>query len=245
MRPEIILTKKVNLKDYILIEGFPGIGLVGTIAAGYIVEKRNMEPIGYITSDKFPPMTTIHAGKPYFPARIYRDRKGDFCVLFAEFVVPANSVHDLSELILNFAKQKGIKQIVSLAGMSSQKEASPDIFGIASNEEMANYLKVKKIKLIQEGVTTGVSGVLLAKCASQDFPAFSLLAESKGGYPDPRASAILLSKLDSLIGLKVDTKALLEEAGVIETKMKKMIDQIKKEGGVYQKVSEDYPSMYE
>jgi hypothetical protein len=32
---------------------------------------------------------------------------------------------------------------------------------------------------------------------------------------------------------------------VIETKMKKMIDQIKKEGGVYQKVSEDYPSMYE
>ena len=37
MRPEIVLTKKVNLKDYILIEGFPGIGLVGTIAAGYIV----------------------------------------------------------------------------------------------------------------------------------------------------------------------------------------------------------------
>jgi len=245
MRPEIVLTKKVNLKDYILIEGFPGIGLVGTIAAGYIVEKRNMEPIGYITSDKFPPMTTIHAGKPYFPARIYRDKKADFCVLFAEFVVPASSVHDLSELILDFAKQKGIKQIVSLAGMSSQKEASPDIFGIASNEEMANYLKVKKIKLIQEGVTTGVSGVLLAKCASQNFPAFSLLAESKGGYPDPRASAILLGKLDSLIGLKVDIKALLEEAGVIETKMKKMIDQIRKEGGVYQKVSEDYPSMYE
>ena len=90
-----------------------------------------------------------------------------------------------------------------------------------------------------------MSGVLLAKCASQNFPAFSLLAESKGGYPDPRASAVLLSKLDSLIGLKVDIKALLEEAGVIETKMKKMIDQIKKEGGVYQKVSEDYPSMYE
>jgi uncharacterized protein len=245
MHPEIVLTKKVNLKDYTLIEGFPGIGLVGTIAAGYIVEKRDMEPIGYITSDKFPPMTTIHQGRPYFPARIYRDKKGDFCVLFAEFVVPVGSVHELSELILNFAKQKGIKQIVSLAAMSSQKEASDEVYGIASTDEMAEYLSMKKVKLIQEGVTTGVSGVLLAKCASQNFPAFSLLAESKGGYPDPRASAVLLNRLDSLIGLKVDVKALLKEAGVIETKMKKMIDQIKKEGGVYQKVSEEYPSMYE
>lgn len=245
MHPEIVLTKKVNLKDYILIEGFPGIGLVGTIAAGYIVEKRNMEPIGYIMSDKFPPMTTIHQGKPYFPARIYRDKKADFCVLFAEFVVPASSVNDLSELILNFAKQKGIKQIVSLAGMSSQKEGTPELYGIASNDEMSNYLKAKKIKMIQEGVTTGVSGVLLAKCAATGFPAFSLLAESKSGYPDPRAAATLLEKLEAVVGLKVDIKALLQEAGVIETKMKKMIDQIKKEGGTYQRATQEFPSMYE
>ena len=245
MHPEIVLTKKVNLKDTILIEGFPGIGLVGTIAAGYIVEKRNMEPIGYISSDKFPPMTTIHQGRPYFPARIYKDKKGDFCILFAEFVVPANSVNELSDAILKFAKDNGIKQIVSLSGMTSQKEGAPELYGIASNDEMANYLKVKKVKLIQEGVTTGVSGVLLAKCSTVDFPAFSLLAESKSGYPDPRASALLFGKLDELIGLKVDVKALLQEASMIETKMKKMLDHMKKEGGAYQKGSEEYPSMYE
>ena len=245
MNPEIVLTKKVNLKDNILIEGFPGIGLVGTIAAGYIVEKRNMEPIGYIASDKFPPMTTIHQGRPYFPARIYKDKKGDFCILFAEFIVPASVVNALSGAILKFAKDNGVKQIVSLSGMTSQKEGTSDVYGIASNNEMANYLKVKKIKLIQEGVTTGVSGVLLAKCSTENFPAFSLLAESKSGYPDPRASAVLLKKLDDLIGLKVDVKALLEEAGMIESKMKKMLEHIKKESGAYPKDSEDYPSMYE
>lgn len=245
MHPEIVLTKKVNLRDYTLIEGFPGIGLVGTIAAGYIVEKRKMEPIGYISSDKFPPMTTIHQGRPYFPARIYRDKRGDFCVLFAEFVVPASSVNDLSSLILQFAKQKGIKQIVSLAGMSSQKEGGTDIFAIASNDETANYLKNKRVKMIQEGVTTGVSGVLLAKCAADNFPAFSLLAESKSGYPDPRASATLVEKLDGLLGLKIDIKSLLAEAGMIETKMRKMLERVKKEGGAYPRTTEEYPSMYE
>jgi uncharacterized protein len=245
MHPEIVLTKKVNLKDYILIEGFPGIGLVGTIAAGYLVEKRDMEPIGYIASDRFPPMTTIHKGRPYFPARIYKDKKDDFCVLFSEFIVPANTVNDLANMIIDFARQKGIKQIVSLAGMSSQKEGVSDIYGIASNDEMANYLKVKKIKMIQEGVTTGVSGVLLAKCSAINFPAFSLLAEAKANYPDPRAATALLNKLDSLIGLKVDVKALLQEAGMIEDKMQKMIEQVKKEGGAYPKTSDEFPAMYE
>lgn len=243
MHPEIVLTKKVNLRDNILLEGFPGIGLIGTIAIGYIVEKRDMEPIGYVLSDKFPPMTTIHKGRPYFPARLYRDKKADFCVLFSEFIVPTSTVNDLAELILNFAKQKGIKQIVSLAGMSSQTEGSNEIYGIASNDEMINYLKAKKIKLIEEGVTTGVSGVLLAKCAAANFPAFSILAESNVSYPDPKAATTLLNKLDSLIGLKIDVKDLLKEAGTIEEKMKRMLEQVKKEGGAYPK--ESSPPMYE
>jgi uncharacterized protein len=243
MAPEIVLTKKVNLKDNILIEGFPGIGLVGTIAAGYIVEKRGMEPIGYVTSSKFPPMTTIHKGRPYFPARIYKDKSSNFCVLIAEFVVPASEVNGLAEAILNFAKANGIKQVISLAGMSSNKPGDTEIFGIASNDEMANYLDSKKIQLIKEGVTTGVSGVLLAKCATRNFPAFSLLAESKTGYPDPKASAALLNKLSGLIGMKIDLKALLEEAGAIDLRIKRMITQMKKDKGTYEKA--EGQSMYE
>jgi predicted ATP-grasp superfamily ATP-dependent carboligase len=129
--------------------------------------------------------------------------------------------------------------------MSSQNEGTPEIYGIASNDEMSRYLKVKKIKLINEGVTTGVSGVLLAKCSAQNFPAFSLLAESKMGYPDPRASAALLKRLEEVIGLKIDVKALLEEASIIEARIKKMMEQIRRDGGAYQRASEEYPSMYE
>ena len=31
------------IKGYTLVEGFPGMGLVGTIAANYLVEKLNFE----------------------------------------------------------------------------------------------------------------------------------------------------------------------------------------------------------
>ena len=125
---KIVLDKKVNLKDFTLIEGFPGIGLVGTIAAGYIIEKRNMEPIGHIESRLFPPMAAIHQGKPYFPARIYKDKKNNFCLLISEFIIPSVVVHSLAEAILDFAKKQKIKQIVSLAGMSSAVDTEEDIF---------------------------------------------------------------------------------------------------------------------
>lgn len=247
-KTEIRITKKENLTNYTLIEGFPGIGLVGTIASGYLVEKRKMRAIGYVYSDRFPPMTTIHKGKPHFPARIYKDPKGSFCVLLAEFVIPAIIVYDLSRSILDFANQYKLKQIVSLAGMTSPKpETQRKVYGIASNDEMSAYLKKKNVTLIKEGITTGVSGVLMAKCAIRNFPAVSLLAEAKRGYPDPRAAAAVLDKLNELVGIKVDTKELLKEATNIESKMNTLLKQLQKEKPykTVEKAEESYPAMYE
>ena len=44
-------TVKKDLKNYTLIEGFPGIGLVGTIAAKYLIEKLEFQKYGSIESD--------------------------------------------------------------------------------------------------------------------------------------------------------------------------------------------------
>jgi len=223
---KILLDKKVNLRNFSLIEGFPGIGLVGTIAAGYLIEKRNMEPIGHIESPLFPPMSAIHQGKPYFPARLYKDKTNDFCILLSEFIIPSSVVYDLSDAILKFALKNKMRQIVSLAGMSSSTKTKEKIFGIASNDEMLNYLKLKKVPLVNEGITTGVSGILLAKANSLDYPMMSLLIKSSAEYPDPRAAAELIQKLDDLVGLEVDTKELLKEAKKIESKFKGMIQNI-------------------
>lgn len=243
MKVEILMDKEVDLKDHILIEGFPGIGLVGTIAAGYIIEKRDMKPIGHILSDRFPPMTTIHEGRPFFPARIYKDPNAKFCVLLSEFVIPSITVSELSKKILEFSKNNGIKKIISLAGMTSAKKeiSSPKVFAIVSNQEMEDYLKSKNVEIIKEGITTGVSGVLIARCSIKNFPAASLLVESKHGYPDPSAAAALINSLDSLLGLKVDTKDLLAEAKQVEEKMKKLLSQIKKTKRSYEKAETELP----
>ncbi|MEM3690856.1 MAG: PAC2 family protein, partial [Candidatus Micrarchaeia archaeon] len=211
MPVKIVETAEFDLKKPILVEGFPGIGLVGTIAASYIVEKLQMQLFGYITSEKFPPIAAVHNKMPLHPARIYKSKKDNLLVLFSEFIIPLHSIHELSEKILSWCIERNVKQIVSLGGIVVQGQQDV-VFGIASTPELVRQLEEAGIKTIREGATTGVSGVLLADCYSRGFPAVSLLAESKPEFLDPRAAALVIEALKKIVNLKVNTDDLIAES---------------------------------
>ena len=240
---EIIETAAFDLNKPILIEGLPGLGLVGTIAATYLVDKLKMEPIGYIVSDKFPPIAAIHNNVPLHPARIYVSKKHNLVVLFSEFVVPLNSIYALSDEIYRWASEKKMSKIVSLGGIVLKGEQD-EVFGIASTPELVKSLGDKGIKMIKEGATTGVNGVLLAECASRNFPAISLLAEAKQNYMDPRGAAMVIEALKKIMNLDIDTTALVKESAELERKMSDVIDNAQKSSKHYQTVDEQLGTMY-
>jgi len=234
---KIIETAKFDLKKPLLIEGFPGIGLVGTIAASYLVEKFDMEPLGHIVSDRFPPIAAVHDYLPLHPARIYKSRKFNLVILFSEFVVPIHAVHELAREILAWSKKRGIREIISMGGIGIKGEQD-EVFGIATDKKLLKRLEAANIHLIKEGATTGVSGVLMAEAAAHGFPALSLLAEAKPEYLDPRGAALVLDAVRDLTGLPIDTKELLAEAKNIEGKIKEILEHAKAAHQKYQETTE-------
>ncbi len=234
---EIVETGKFDLKNPLLIEGFPGIGLVGTISASYLAEKLGMELMGYLVSDKFPPITAVHNYAPLYPARIYKSKKHNLIVLFSEFVIPISIVHKLAHAIVEWSAKRKIKQIISLGGIGLKGEQET-VFGIASQPDLTKMLEKNGVKLIKEGATTGVSGVLLAECAAKNVPAISLLAEAKPNYLDPRGAALVLDAVKKITGLPIDTKELVKEADSIETKIKDIIENAKDAQEHYEKTTQ-------
>jgi len=218
MKVEIRMVEKLKLKNPIIIEGFPGIGMIGTIGASYLAEKLDMKLVGYFVSAKFPPIAAIHNYKPVSPARIYASEKHNLIVLFSEFVIPAETVFALSQELLSFAKASKASIIYSLAGVASQQ---PDdkFYGIASTPKVAEQLKSGGIELIREGATQGVSGVLIAECASESFPAANIMVQTAAPL-DPKGAARLLDKLSQLIALHVDTKELIVRGQQVESRLK-------------------------
>ena len=229
--------EKVKMKNPIIIEGFPGIGMIGTISASYLADKLGARPIGYITSPHFPPIAAIHDFKPLSPARIYASQKHNAIIIFSEFVIPADTVYTLATEIFKYAKAKKAKAIYSLAGIAVP-EPQDTIHGIASTDKIAGLLKKNKVELIKEGATQGVSGLLIAECAAENFPAANIMAQTNQPM-DPRAAARLLEKLSEVTALKVDTKPLLNEGDKIEGKIKEAMDKMKESHSNYQEMEKN------
>ncbi|MBI5036475.1 proteasome assembly chaperone family protein [Candidatus Micrarchaeota archaeon] len=234
MLVEIREFEKVKLNKPVVIEGFPGVGMVGTISASYLAEKLKMKMIGSICSSHFPPISAIHDARPVYPARIYASEEYDLIVLFAEFVIPASIVFSLSNAILDYAKKKNASAIYSLAGIATP-QPEEKYYGIASTPKVADILAKNGVELIKEGATQGVSGVLIAECAARKFPAANLMVQTAAPL-DPKASARLLDKLASLLKFKVDTVELTKQGEKVEEKMKEAMEKMQSLHADYQKM---------
>ena len=239
MAIEINLVKKPKMKKSLLIEGFPGIGLVGTISASYLIEKLKMELLGYITGDSFPPLAAVHNHRPLYPARMYWSSKHNLIVFVSEFVIPMGAVNELADKIYDFARKNRVQKIVSLGGITIKGEQDT-VYAIASLPQLDEKLqKIKGVQLIKEGATTGVTGVLLARGAIENFPVVSLLAESQEGYMDPKAASMVLGVLSEMLRIPIDTSALEIEAKLIDEKVKRIISKAKNSHSEYKKTQED------
>ena len=234
---EINEVEKPKLKNPVIIEGFPGIGMVGTISASYLAEKLDMKLIAYISSSHFPPIAAIHNYRPVSPARIYASEKHNVIVLFSEFIIPAEIVYSLSRKLLKYAQDRKARAIYSLAGMASP-QPTDKIFGIASTKKMADSLRAQGIELVKEGATQGVSGLLIAECANNNFPAANLLVQTDSPM-EPKGSAKLLKKLSEIIEVPIDVSSLLKEAGTVEQRIKESLEKIKSMNTKYSEMQEN------
>ena len=117
---QICSFQEVDLKNATVIAGFPSIGLVSTIAANYLIDALDLKQIGCVTSPQFPALSVVHTGEPLSPVRIYSgvQSNGEKIVVFvSEFKPKPNLINDISETIMNWAKDQGCKLLISPEGM--------------------------------------------------------------------------------------------------------------------------------
>ena len=213
------LANMKKLKNPVIVLGFPGTGLVGSVAAAHMIDALNLEFGGYISSDEFAPLAAIHDYTPMPAARIHFSKELNLVVILSEMSIPVSASNELADEIFKFAKSVGAKQIISLGGISL-KEKGTDIYIISSDRKAMNNIINKKIaKPIREGATTGVTGLLLTMGTLMKFPVMTLLAESSEDYLDPGASSKVLKALSNVTGFKINTAKLDKEAKGIKSSM--------------------------
>src|SRR5919112_522019 len=110
----------------ILIAGFPGPGLVGSISTSYIIDKLNMHQIACVESEYISPGVIYVDGKLRHPFRLYSNKEGNVCVLVCEAPIIINGIHSVLNTVMDWAIKNAIQEVLVLDGISVQGIPRPD-----------------------------------------------------------------------------------------------------------------------
>jgi len=238
---EFIEKNPINFSGYTLIEGFPGMGLVGTIGAKYLAEKMKFEEIGFIDANIFIPIIRIHDGIPVNPSRIYVHREKKIAIIISEQIIPKYYTEKMAKSIVEWIEENNFSRLISLEGINAGETGQEKIYGIASNPKSLELLKKYKVQSIKEGITTGITSLILLELKKdENFEAISLLG-NVNLQADYKASASILKKLSEMLELSIDTAPLINEAKKTEKELLKHFQDIKKTGDKMEKFEDQTP----
>ena len=207
-------------KNPIIIEGFPGYGLVGTIATEFLISHLKMEHIGKIEFHEMSAMVAIHENKIVEPLGLFYNKEYNILVLHA-VTTSTGYEWDIADSIIAIAKDLSAKEIICLEGVGSGEEVTDaKAFFYASSAESQKKFKNAGIEPLTEGIIIGVSGALLLK--HDKIPIVSIFSETHTNMPDSKAAAKVIETIDKYMNFEIDYKPLIEQAQKFEEKLKNM-----------------------
>jgi len=223
---------EVKLKNPILVEGLPGLGLVGKIATRYLIKKLNAKKLAYLHS-------------PHFPYFVLVSRKGSVRLLRGTFYFWKNQAggndlilftgdsqaqtiegqYEIADCILDFAVSHNVKVIVTIGGYRMEVEDKPKIVAAATKQELLKEaLQAGAVLSSMGSPIVGTAGLILGLARFKEIDALCLLSETRGYLPDPKAAKSVLEVLTTMVGLSFDLAGLDEEIA----KADKMVTRLEK-----------------
>ncbi len=219
-----------DLEDPVLIEGLPGVGHVGKLAAEHLLEEFDAELVRRIHSEHFPPQVTVEDGRTKLAcveAYAIRDAERDLLVFTGDHQAGDGPGHyRLTEAILDVAAAFDVTRLYALGGVpTGELVDEPDVVGAATSESLIESLEDVGVEFRENepaGGIVGVSGLLLGLGERRGFEAACLMGETSGYLVDPKSARAVLETLESTVPFEIDYDSLSERADEMEEVVKRI-----------------------
>lgn len=240
---------KIRLNNPILIAGFPGPGLVGSISTSHIIEQLHMHQIACVESEFIVPGVIYIAGKIRHPFRLYSNQEGNVCVLVCEAPIMIQGIHSVLDTVVKWAKENEVREVMVLEGIPVEgipdSSRKPMILSSAIREDNNNdsfYIDdtgEKKDFSSSPPPTSnttfiaGISGGLLSSCLSNGIACKAVLIPASSGIPDPEGAAILIESISNITDndslKRIDAKQLREKGANLKRQMTETIRAVREQ----------------
>ena len=218
-----VIQRNKKLNSPILIAGFPGPGLVGSISTSYIIDKLNMYQIACVESEHIAPGVIYVGGKLRHPFRLYSNKEGNVCVLVCEAPIMIQGMYSVLNTVMKWGLDNRVKEVmvldgIAVEGLPDSKRTPMILSSDGKSADEANLLHDdsnnnttdnninpadKNRQETADGAPFyantafigGIAGGLLSACLSNGIACKALLVLASSGIPDPEGAAILLESV--------------------------------------------------
>jgi uncharacterized protein len=245
-----VVQGKKKLNSPILIAGFPGAGLVGSISTSYIINKLHMNQIACVESEFIVPGVIYTEGKLRHPFRLYSNKEGDICVLVCEAPIMVEGMYSVLDTFVKWALNNKVNEVMVLDGIAveglpdskrmpiilssdgREADAANLIDDDNKNSDVTNKEEEEKKDDKSHSIYPstafigGIAGGILSSCLSNGIASKALLISAARRIPDPEGAAIIiesLSKITNNESLKIDTQQLREQGASLKMRMEKIM----------------------
>lgn len=215
---QIQVVDDVELDSPTLVEGFPGIGLVGKIAADHMVQALDLTHYANVHCEGIKRVAIYDEGETELvtPVRLYASDDGSLLVLQSDVPISSEAAIEFADCFSLWLEDNALP--VFVAGLpTEERSGSSKLFGVGTGRGVEVVEDAGLDAPPERGVVSGPSGALLAHAVENDLPAVGLVAEADPQFPDPiAAKAVLQDGVEKITGVDVAVDELDDQAEQIE-----------------------------
>lgn len=209
-----VVAEDVTLDAPMLVEGLPGVGLVGKIVADHLVRDLDMDYYAAVRCEGVPQVGVYRGERSELrpPVRLHADEERNLLVLQSDVPISPSEATDFAACITGWLDSHDVTPIY-LSGLPDQSDNAPEIYGVATAEGGDLLDKAGIVPPAESGLVSGPTGALLYHAGHSNLDSVGLIAETTPQFPDPEAARALLDAgVSPITGVETDTAALEERA---------------------------------
>jgi len=195
-----------QLKHPVLVEGLPGFGNVGKIAAQLLIDHTHAKLFAELYAPSFPDFVIVNKNGTCRPPRyeFYASStdKNQFIILTGDSQPSIEDViahYEICSEILDFAEKYGCKFVITLGGVPTSRPGE-EVYVAATSEELAAENVKKGAMLYGKGRIVGATGLILGLAKERGLEGICLLGSTIGLEADRGAALSVFKFLLKTLG---------------------------------------------
>jgi uncharacterized protein len=197
------------LENPIFIQGLPGFGNVGRIAAHLLIKFFDAKPFAELYSPSFPDYVSITSkgicNLPRYEFYFAPMEKSSLVIMTGEIQPSFDDVvahYDVCDSVLDFVESLGCRFIVTMGGVPITEDKT-QVYIAATSPKLATEFMEKGAVIYSKGRIVGGTGLTLALAKERKMEGVGLLGTTMGFKADKGAGFLVFKFLMKTLGKEI------------------------------------------